>query len=206
MLDLQSELDYVDPFAPVFWADEVVARAKRGRRNRRLTLIGAAAAGVLAVLAVFGVPGWWDRADNEAAGANTNSYGTNLADPVPGEHLASDPVVMIAASGGWQTFVFYSTAGALCIGAVELSGRNRGYVMTKSAPALGRPNVLSIDGQGTVVVGFVNGSIGSVHVRDDGHTYVAKVVPAPMHGMTDLGAYAVWLPRNASTTGVAVTS
>ncbi|HEY1488961.1 MAG TPA: hypothetical protein VGF84_22830, partial [Micromonosporaceae bacterium] len=118
------DLDYADPLAPVFAPSEIAERAASVRRRRRITFAGTAAASLLAVIAVFGIPIWWQT--GTAAGGNR--YGTNLADPVPDQHRATDPIVVVDASRGWRSFVYYSLANQICWGAIAIAGSSRGYL------------------------------------------------------------------------------
>jgi hypothetical protein len=199
------DLEYADPYAPVLSSDRVVAHAKRVRVRRRTT---AAVSGVAAIAAVaaFGLPAV-GRANSYSPGTPSNRYGTDLGDPVPSQHLASDPIVVVSTSGGWNAFVYYSKSDEICIGAVATSGDSTGYTTSQCGdqinvanPWISKPTFEPVDnGNGDdLAIGLVVGGASAVSLKCFGHTVTAAVVPVLVHGLTDVGAYAMWLPTGAA--------
>jgi hypothetical protein len=200
------DLNYADPLAPVFAPDEIVGRAIRVRRRRRLTLAGTAMAGVLAVIAALGLPVWWPKSATDVAQAG-NPYGTNLADPVADQHRTSDPIVVLDASHGWRSFVYYSLANEVCWGAIAIAGSSRGYLTSSCGTSddtshawVQKPLPLGVgDLAGDDLwVGFVEGPASTVHLDFMGTTLTAPVIPVEVHGLVGLGAYAMWVPTHGA--------
>jgi len=199
------DLEYADPYAPVLSSDRVVAQAKRVRVRRRTT---AAVTGVAAIAAVaaFGLPAI-GRDNSYNPGTPSNRYGTDLGDPVPSQHLASDPIVVVSSTGGWNAFVYYSKSDEICMGAVATSGAV-GYVTSQCGdqvnvanPWIDKPTFQPVDnGHGDdLAIGLVVGDATAVSLQFFGHTVTATVVPVTVHGLTDVGAYAMWLPTGGAT-------
>jgi hypothetical protein len=200
------DLDYADPLAPAFAPDDIVVRAVRFRRRRRLTIAATTMAGVLAVIAALGFPVWWQQgARGTTAG---NPYGTNLADPVADQHLASDPIVVLDVSHGWKSFVYYSLAGEVCSGAIAVSGGSPGFFTGGCGEKVDTshawvekplPTAVFVGPDETLWIGLVEGPASTVKLEFMGETVIAPVVPVQVHGLIGLGAYAMWIPTHGAT-------
>jgi hypothetical protein len=126
------------------------------------------------------------------------------------------PVVLDARMPGWETSAWL-TEDAFCVRAARAGGkreegRENESVFCDPAPsaleAIGSPLLpakplpylapLDPQSREIILVGAVRGAVASVDVTMFGQTATAAVHPLPATAGRQVGAYAVWLPRNGA--------
>jgi hypothetical protein len=193
------DLAYSDPLEPTIAVETIVARARRVRLYRRVR------AGSLLVLVMVAAAGF---------ATLINPFGSSAQKSLPAGPLTklNNVVVVDASVKGWESFVYLSAEREVCGGTVGTSGAGTGHIFTTCGwasatdsstgawvmkPVFQAAPQPSENGDKALAIGLVRGNAVSVTVTFKGQTIKTRVVP--IAGDSGLGAYAVWLPLNGST-------
>jgi hypothetical protein len=202
---LPIDVNYDDPREPTVMVDDLLAAGKRARTRRRIAVTAAALVVLGGATAGIATSGW-----TPGHGGSVNAGVAAPQEPDYGQHPPSDrPVTVDQSVAGWKSFAYVSGSTQICGGSSSTTGHRESafacwatmaqatdgtWVALPAFQALPRPT------QGKVLaIGLVRGRAQTVDVTFAGHTVTAAVVPVPVNGNTDLGAYAVWLPTEGKS-------